>query len=62
MEKKKIIFLIIIFLLFGNIVFATNTFDVAGFIEEVKDYSSELFPEMADEAWLQNILNRRFGN
>lgn len=59
--KKIIIFYICmcISVLFNNVVFASasvQSVDVYGFISSVKEYSSDIFPEIADEKWLNNIL------
>ena len=43
-------------MLFHGKVFATENIDVSGFVDSVKEYSSELFPEIAEEDWLSNVL------
>ena len=59
MLKKIILFFTILIILFSNKSFATNEIDVSDFIDEVKEYSNDIFPELADENWLNNILSRR---
>lgn len=54
--KSKFICFFFVLILFNNIVLATDNVDVSGFIDSVKEYSSEIFPEIADENWLNNIL------
>lgn len=54
--KNKIIFLILLFMSLKSIVFATNDMDVSGFIDSVKEYSNEIFPEISDENWINDIL------
>ena len=57
MIKKLFIFLIFIIVIFSNKIYATNEIDVSDFIDEVKEYSNDFFPELSDENWLNNILN-----
>lgn len=39
-------------------VFATDEVNVEKFISEVKEYSNDIFPELSDENFLNNVLKR----
>lgn len=57
--KKFFCFVLLIILIFSfNIVFATNDFDIESFMNEVKGYSNDIFPELSNENWLNSILKR----
>lgn len=57
MKGKILIFVFIsIFIFFDGYVFASDSVDVSAFISSVKEYSSEAFPEIADENWLSDVL------
>lgn len=56
---KKILFLIIIFFGFFNLVFATDSVNVKEFTNEIKNYSDEIFPEFSDENWLSEVISRK---
>ena len=58
--KKFFLILLFFIFLFSNKSFANNEIDVSNFIDEAKEYSNELFPELSDESWINNILNRRY--
>lgn len=58
---KFIVFiLIIISFLNISISYATESFDANEFLSEIKEYSSEIFPEFSDENWLSGVLTRRY--
>ncbi len=58
MIKRVSIFLLFIIIIFTNKIYAVeNEIDVSDFINEVKEYSNDFFPELSDENWLSNILN-----
>lgn len=55
--KKKIVFALLIVFLLHSSSFAFEGIDVSEFIDEVKTYNNDIFPEFANENWLNNILN-----
>ena len=56
----KVLILVFVLFSFSNInrCIATEEFNAKEFINEVKSYSSEMFPEFSDENWISNILTR----
>ena len=58
----KFIVFILMIISFPNISisYATESFDANQFFSEIKEYSSEIFPEFNDENWLSGVLMRGY--
>lgn len=57
---KKILFVIIILLFLSDYTFASEQINIKDFTNELKNYSNDLFPELSDENWLMNVIERRY--
>ena len=58
---KFIVFILIIISLPNmSISCASESFNATEFFSEIKEYSSEIFPEFSDENWLTGVLTRRY--
>lgn len=55
--KKRFVFVLLLIFLLHSSSFAFEGIDVSEFIDEVKTYNNDIFPEFANENWLNNILN-----
>lgn len=55
--KKRLVFVLLFVFLLHSSSFAFEGIDVSEFIDEVKTYNNDIFPEFANENWLNNILN-----
>lgn len=55
--KKRFVFVLLFIFLLHSSSFAFEGIDVSEFIDEVKTYNNDIFPEFANENWLNNILN-----
>lgn len=55
--KKRFVFVLLLVFLLHSCSFAFEGIDVSEFINEVKTYNNDVFPELANENWLNNILN-----
>lgn len=51
-----------LFIFSANITLANDQFDVSNFIQEIEEYTNEVFPELSDKTWIDNILERKYTN
>ena len=61
MNIKRFFYILLFILIWTSIfsnVLATDEVDVEKFISEVKEYSNDIFPELSDENFLNNVLKR----
>lgn len=56
----KNIFIVCMFFLFiTDVSFASEQVNLKEFVSEIKEYNNEMFPEISDEAWLQELISRK---
>ena len=55
-KVRKYIFFIFLIVFLSSTTLATESFDTAEFIDIVKEYSSEIIPEISNENWLNEVL------